>query len=271
VHTGGPPAALVQGATGKPLHAVSVSSVSRKLKPMTIAAAGVKSGKRIPIVAPVHERAARAARMESKGGKAPAPGIARHAAPPAKGAPRAVAMRSHGEKVAHERAARMESKGGKAPAPRIAHHAAPPAKGASREVAAPRHGERDRAPSHAAVARHAPPRQAVVARHEVKPSRQSGTFGSGQPPRQAHHDSSAPPPRSVERRHEAPAPAAVREERRTAMNRAAEQPRPARHEAPPPQAFQPRPGPPPAAMARPPEHARPQPQPGGNKKEKPQG
>jgi hypothetical protein len=51
VHAGGPPAALVQRAMGKPLHAVSVFSASHKLKPTTIAAAGVRSGRRIPIAA----------------------------------------------------------------------------------------------------------------------------------------------------------------------------------------------------------------------------
>jgi hypothetical protein len=59
----------------------------------------------------------------------------------------------------------------------------------------------------------------------------------------------------------------MREERRVAMSRGPE-PRPAKHEAPPPQAFHERPGPPPGAMARPPEHAQPQPHPGGEKKEK---
>jgi hypothetical protein len=239
VRAGGPPAALVQRATGKPVRAVSVSSVSRKVRPTTIAAAGIRSGRRIPIATPVRERAARAARLESKAGKAPAPRVAHHAAPPMTRAPRVAAVGRHGERVAHERAARI----------------------------APKAGRAERAPSHA-VTRHASPRQAVVARHEPKPSRESRVFASSPPPKQIHREriSSAPPPRMIERRHEAPPAAAVREERRTAMNRAAEQPRPARHEAPPPQAFQPRPGPPPGAMARPPEHA--QPQPGGNKKEK---
>jgi hypothetical protein len=240
VRAGGPPAALVQRATGKSMRAVSVSSVSRKLRPTTIAAAGVRSGKRIPIASPVRERAARAARLESKGGKASAPRIAHRAAPPVTRAPRVAAAGRHGERVTRERAVRI----------------------------APKAGRAERAPSHVSIARHAPPRQAVVARHEAKPSRESRVFAAGPPPRQAHREriSSAPPPRMIERKHEAPPPAAIREERRTAMNRAAEPPRPARHEAPPPQAFQPRPGPPPAAMARPPEHA--QPQPGGNKKEK---
>ena len=238
VRAGGPPAALVQRASGKPVRAVNVSSVSRQVKPATIAAAGVKSGRRIPIASPVRERAARAAGLESKAGKAPASRIASHSAPGVKGAPRVAEVGRHGERAAHERAARI----------------------------APKAARAERAPSHAAVARHAPPRQAFVARHEAKPSRPSRVFAAGPSPKQAHHEgiSSVPPPRMLERKHETFRPA-VREEHHVAMNRPAE-PRPARHEAPPPQAFQPRPGPPPGAMARPPEHA--QPQPGGGKKEK---
>jgi hypothetical protein len=242
VRAGGPPASLVQRAPGKPVRAVNVSSVSRKVKPTTIAAAGVKSGRRIPIAASVRERAARAAGLESRGGRAPVARTARHAAPSVTRAPRIAAIGRHGERVTRERAARI----------------------------APRASRVERAPSRAAIARHAPPRQAVLARHEARPSRESRVFAAGPPARQAHREriSSAPPPRMIERRHEAPPPAAMREERRTAMNRAAEPQRPARHEAPPPQAFQPHPGPPPGAMARPPEHAQPQPHPGGDKKEK---
>jgi hypothetical protein len=247
VHTGGPPAALVERATGRALRAVSVSS--HKLKPTTISAAGVRSGRRIPLVAPAHERAAR---MNA-------------------------------------------SKAGKAPAPKVAHRATAPSKGARPETAAGRHVgnrhvEKQKAPARVArIEKHAPPaRQAVAPRHEAKPSRQSGerrsTFTAGQSPRQTHREkaSGGPPPRSVESKHGTSPPAAVREERRTAMNRTADQPRPPRHEAPPllaprheappSQAAQPRPGPPPPAVAaRPPEHQQPKAQPGGNKKEKPQG
>jgi hypothetical protein len=242
VRAGGPPVSLVQRASGKPVRAVNVSSVSRKVRPTTIAAAGVRSGRRIPIAAPVRERAARAARLESKGGRVSAPRIAHRAAPPAMRAPRVAAVGRHGERLAHERAARI----------------------------APRAGRVERAPAHVAIARHAPEKHAVVARHEVRPSRESRAFAAGPSPRQAHHEkiSSAPPPRMIDRSHEGPPPAAMREERRTAMNRAAEAPRPARHDGPPPQAFHERPGPPPGAMARPPEHAQPQPHPGGDKKEK---
>jgi hypothetical protein len=81
--------------------------------------------------------------------------------------------------------------------------------------------------------------------------------------------SGAPPPRSVEKKHEAFPRAVAHEERRTVMNKVSEQPRPARQEAPPPQASQPRPGPPPAAAAS--EHPQPKGQPSGAKKEKPQG
>ncbi len=238
VRAGGPPAALVQRATGKPVRAVSVSSVSRKVRPTTIAAAGVRSGKRIPIAAPVRERAARAARLEPRGGKASETRIARHSAPSVKGAPRVAAVGRHGERAAHERAARI----------------------------APKTGRAERAPSHAVIARHAPPSRAVAARHEAKPSRESRVFAAGPSSKPAHREriSSAPPPRMVERKHENMRPA-MREERRVAMNSPAEPPRPARREAPPPQAFQPRPGPPPGAMARPPEHAQPQPHQGGKK------
>jgi hypothetical protein len=237
VHTGGPPAAFVQRATGKSIRAVSVSSVSHNLKPATIAAAGVRSGRRIPIAAPVRGSAARAARLDSKTGMPAAPRMAHRAAPSSKMASRQVAARMQRENVARGRAARI-------------------APGA------------ERAPSRTVIARHAPPERAFVARREARPSRQSGVFAS-HPPSQAHREkiSTAPPPRFVERSRREASPAAVREERHAAMNRPPEQPRPARQEAPPPQASQPRPGPPPAAMARPPERS--QPQPGGNKKEKP--
>ena len=252
VHTGGPPAALVERATGRTLRAVSVSS--HKLKPTTISAAGVRSGRSIPLVAPARERAARV----------------------------------------------NASKPGKPPAAKMVHRA-PSSKGTRPETAAGRHLEKQKAPARVArIEKHPPPprqaRQAVAPRHEARPSRRSAekpsTFTAGQPARQTHREkvsrekvSSSSPARSVERKHEASPPAVVREERRTAMNRAAEPARPARHEAPalqaprheapPPQvarheaAAQPRPGPPPAVAARPPEQ--PKGQPGGNKKEKPQG
>ena len=226
VRAGGPPASLVQRASGKSVRAVNVSSVSRKVRPTTIAAAGVKSGRRIPIAVPVRERAARAARLESKSGRVSETRIARHGAPMTR-APRAAAIGRHGERVAHEHAARI----------------------------APKAARAERAP-HAAISRHAPPREAFAARHEPKPSRPSRVFAAGPSPKQAHHDrlSSAPPPRMA------------REERHVAMTRPAE-PRPAHHEGPPPQAFrQPHQGPPAGAMAGPPQHA--QPGPGGGKKEK---
>jgi hypothetical protein len=53
VHAGGPPAALVERATGRPLRAVKASSV--KVQPVAIHAA---SGGRLAVVAPAHERAA---------------------------------------------------------------------------------------------------------------------------------------------------------------------------------------------------------------------
>jgi hypothetical protein len=92
VHTGGPPTALVERARGKPLRAVRVSSL--KLKPTTITAAGIRSGKRVPIVAPAHERSA--GLKTSKAGKAGPPKIAHHAAPPAK-RPANVAVGRHAE------------------------------------------------------------------------------------------------------------------------------------------------------------------------------
>jgi hypothetical protein len=252
VHTGGPPTALVERATGRPLRAVSVSS--HKLKPTTISAGGVRSGRRIPLVAPANERAA--AMNAAKERKSTAPKVAHRAAPQPSLSQKETAASRHLERPKPSaRVAKIENR-------------AP-----TRQAAAPRHK--------AKIEKQAPPRQAVAARHEARPARQSAekpsTFAARQPPRQVHREktSGAPPPSSVERRHEASPPPAVREERRTAMNRVAEPPRPPRHEAPPsqapqPRAAQPRPGPPPAAAARPPEHPQPKGQPGGNKKEKPQ-
>ena len=236
VHTGGPPTALVERATGKPLRTVRVSSL--KLKPTTITAAGIRSGKRVPIVAPARERAAGV--KTSKTGKPTAPKIAHHAAPPAK-RPANVAVGKHAE---NKRTVKEK---------------------------VPAHAEKIQrpAPPRKAVA--------PAPRHEARPSGQRrekpSSAVAGPPPMQTHREKSSggPPPRSVEKKQEGFPPAVAREERRTVMNKASEQPRPARHEAPPPEASQPRPGPPPAAAARPPEHPQPKGHPGGARKEKPQG
>jgi hypothetical protein len=91
VHASGPPTALVERGTGRPVRAVSVSL--HKLKPTTISAAGITSGKRVSIVAPARERAARV--NEPKERKAPAPKIAHHEVPAAKGVPPKVAATGH--------------------------------------------------------------------------------------------------------------------------------------------------------------------------------
>ena len=217
VHVSGPPTALVERATGKRVRAVSVSS--HKLRPTTISATGMTSGKRVSIVAPAQERAA------------PAPSVARHEAPPAKGAPPKVASARHPEK---ERApARVEK----------IEKQAPP-----RQAAAPRHEAK-------------PSGQ----RGGEKPS-----VAAARPPQKESHRvaaSGGPPPKTVEKRQPAPPPPVIREEHRTAMNRPSGQQR-APREAPPPQAAQAPPKPPPSVAARPPEHPQPHGQPGEPKKEK---
>ena len=213
----GPPTALVERATGKRVRAVSVSS--HKLRPTTISATGMTSGKRVSIVAPAQERAA------------PAPSVARHEAPPAKGAPPKVASARHPEK---ERApARVEK----------IEKQAPP-----RQAAAPRHEAK-------------PSGQ----RGGEKPS----VAAAPQPQKESHRvaASGGPPPKTVEKRQPAPPPPVIREEHRTAMNRPSGQQR-APREAPPPQAAQAPPKPPPSVAARPPEHPQPHGQPGEPKKEK---
>jgi hypothetical protein len=108
VHTGGPPATLVERGTGKPLRAVSVSS--HNLRPTKISAAGTASSKRFSITAPARERAAAARVNEPKESKAAAPKVARHEAPPAKGAPPKIASAKHPVKEkAPERAEKIES------------------------------------------------------------------------------------------------------------------------------------------------------------------
>jgi uncharacterized protein DUF6600 len=228
VHASGPPTALVERGTGRPVRAVSVSS--HKLRPTKMTAAGMTSGKRIPIVAPAHERAARL--NESKERKASAPKIVHHEAPQTKGVPPKVATARH--PIKEKAPARVE---------KIEKQASP------RQAAAPRHEAK---PSGQRVGE--------------KPS----VAAAGPPQRESHRvaASGGPPPKTVEKRHEAAPAPVIREEHRTAMNRVSGQQQPARHEAPPPQAAQAPPKAPPAVAARPPEHPQPQGQPREPKKEK---
>ncbi len=227
VHASGPPTSLVQRATGKPVRAVSVSS--HKLRPTRISATGIRSGRKVPIVAPAHEREA-AARVAASRGRTSSARIAHREATAPKGAPPKVAAAGHrGKEKAPARVERIERR-------------APP-----RQAVAPRHetklsGQRGEKPS-------------IAAAH--RPESHRAAVSSGSPPKSV----------TVEKRHESP-PHVVREEHRTAMNRPSGQQHPARQEAPPPRAAQAPPRPPPAVAARPPEHPQPQGQPRGPKKDK---
>ncbi|HKF44268.1 MAG TPA: DUF6600 domain-containing protein [Thermoanaerobaculia bacterium] len=220
VRANGPPATLVEHATGRTLHQVNVTSL-KGVRPTTVTTA--RAG-RIAITAPAHERAA--AIKESSAAKT--------------------------ARTAPSTAARHETKS---------------TKGASQRAAASAPVHKEKETAHVSRTEHHAPAAPHPERHAAKPAPRQETAH-----RQEKPASGPPPAKSVEKRHEpAPAPQPrVHEEHRAAMNRPAEQPHPARAQAPPPQRVeQPHPAQPPPAAAQPPQqHPQPQGQGKGPKKEK---
>lgn len=207
VRTSGPPAALVERATGRPLRAVKVSSV-RKVRPTTISAAGVASGRRVSIVAPARERAA-AVRESKRVRPAHPPRIAHREAKPAREMPPRVAAGRHVEREkAPARAARIERHASPARAGLGRHEravAAPPPRAMRREKGA----DGPPPPSSVEKRRDAPPPPVVREEHRAamnRPSDQPRSARREAPPPQAAQPHPGPPPAAAGRPPEQPQP-----------------------------------------------------------------
>jgi len=193
VRAGGPPATLVERATGRPLHAAKVSSV--KVSPAPISTA---RGSRLAIVAPAHERAAvtKEARANTANSSTSKATMSRHVEKkmePARVGKTERNAPSHAASVSHEPRPYEPQRGTHSPAT-----AGPPTK--PKEI-------HQKGPGSPPAARSVEKGHQAAPPAAVQEERRTAMNRPAEPPRPARHE--GPPPQAAQPR-SGPPPAAAK-------------------------------------------------------------